>query len=65
MAAPRECSPQPSGQRAKHITICQYCRKRVYRQRNGAWYHYGNASMSCRPGEGSDRRAAPLEIEAR
>jgi nitrite reductase/ring-hydroxylating ferredoxin subunit len=46
------------------ITICCYCRKRVYRVRNGEWYHERNSSTSCRPGEGSDRRATPLEIEA-
>lgn len=45
------------------ITICQLCRKRIDRQRNGAWYHRHNSSVSCRPGEGSDRRAVPLEIE--
>ena len=48
---------------AKRITICQFCRKRIDRQRNGAWYHRHNSSVSCRPGEGSERRATPLEIE--
>ena len=48
-----------------HITICQLCRKRVFQVRNGEWYHERNASTSCRPGEGSDRRATPLEIPAR
>lgn len=52
---------QLSGQRA--ITICCYCRKRIYRVKNGEWYHVRNSSTSCRPGEGSDRRATPLEIE--
>lgn len=47
----------------KRITICQLCRKRVFQTRNGAWYHRRNGSVSCRPGEGSDRRATPLEIE--
>ena len=47
----------------KRITVCGYCRKLVYRERNGAWYHKRNCSTSCRPGEGSDRRAFPLEIE--
>ena len=51
---------QPSGQRA--ITVCCYCRKRVYRVRNGEWYHERGSSTSCKPGEGSDRRATPLEI---
>ena len=54
---------QPSGRQAERITICCYCRKRVYRQKDGTWYHYRNGSTSCRPGEGSDR-ATPLEIEA-
>ena len=49
----------------ERITICQLCRKRVYRVRNGEWYHERNSSTSCRPGEGSDRRATPLEITAR
>ena len=48
----------------RRITICCYCRKRICRQKNGEWYHERNASTSCRPGEGSDRRATPLEIEA-
>ena len=54
---------QPSGQRANRITICCYCRKRIFRIVNGEWYHKRNGSTSCRPGEGSDRRATPLEIE--
>lgn len=45
------------------ITICCYCRRRIYRVRNGEWYHEHNASVSCRPGEGSDRRATPIEVE--
>ena len=44
---------------------CCYCRHRIYRQRNGDWYHEHNGSVSCRPGEGSDRRAAPSVIPAR
>ena len=47
----------------KRITICCDCRKRIYRQKNGEWYHERNGSTSCRPGEGSDRRATPVEIE--
>jgi hypothetical protein len=47
---------------SKRITICCYCRKRVYRQKDGTWYHYRNGSRSCRPGEGSDKQATPLEI---
>ena len=38
---------------------CCYCWKRIYRQRNGAWYHVHNGSVACHPGEGSDRRATP------
>jgi hypothetical protein len=48
---------------AKRIVICCYCRKRIYRQKNGEWYHERNSSTSCKPGEGSDRRATPVEIE--
>src|SRR5215472_9928909 len=44
-------------------TRCGYCRQRIHQQRNGAWYHNHNASVSCRPGEGSDRRAFPLATE--
>ena len=47
---------------AKRITICQLCRRRVFRARNGEWYHNHNGSVSCRPGSGSGR-ATPLEIE--
>ena len=43
---------------------CGYCRKKITRQRNGAWYHDHNASVSCRPGEGSDRRAFPAGASA-
>lgn len=49
-------------ERTRRITICCYCRKRIYRVRNGEWYHERSASTSCRPGEGSGRRAAPVEI---
>jgi hypothetical protein len=49
----------------RRITICQFCRKRVYQTRDGAWYHRGNGSTSCRPGEGSERRALPIEIEVK
>jgi hypothetical protein len=47
-----------------YVMICQLCRRRIHRQRNGAWYHNHNASVSCRPGDGSGRKAVPL-IEAR
>lgn len=53
---------QPAGQRT--ITICQLCRKRVYKQVNGAWYHRYNGSEFCRPGDGTGRKAVPLTIEA-
>lgn len=49
----------------KRITICMFCRNRVYRVRNGEWYHQRNSSTSCKPGEGSERRAVPLEITVR
>jgi hypothetical protein len=53
---------QPPGQRT--ITICQLCSRRVYLLRNGEWYHRGNASAFCRPGDGSHRKAIPLRIKA-
>jgi hypothetical protein len=43
--------------------ICQLCRRRVHKQRNGAWYHDHNASRSCHPGDGSGRKAIPIEAE--
>jgi hypothetical protein len=52
-----------SNRPATRIVICQLCRKRVHRQRTGDWYHNHNASVSCRPGEGSGRRAVPFEVE--
>jgi hypothetical protein len=52
-----------TAQTTKRIVICQLCRKRVHKQRNGEWYHNRNGSVSCRPGEGSGRRAVPFEIE--
>lgn len=45
--------------------FCAYCRKRIHRQRNGAWYHDHNASVSCYPGEGSWKRATPVGVAAR
>lgn len=47
---------------SRRITICQICRKRVRKQRNGAWYHDRNSSESCYFGSGSSQRAVPLEI---
>jgi hypothetical protein len=48
---------------SRRITICQLCRRRVYRVRNGEWYHDRNASAFCHPGDGTGRKALPLEIE--
>ncbi len=45
--------------------ICQLCRKRLHRQRNGAWYHDHNASVSCHPGDGTGRQAIPLCLPGR
>jgi hypothetical protein len=54
-------------ERTKRIVICQLCRRRLFKVENpgpsGAWYHVRGGSVSCRPGEGSERRATPLEIE--
>lgn len=44
------------------IVICANCRKRLHRQRNGAWYHNHNASVSCHPAQVSSRRAEPREV---
>lgn len=43
---------------------CAYCRKPISMMRNGEWYHDRNASTSCKPGEGSDRRATPAAPKA-
>jgi hypothetical protein len=53
---------QPSGRR---VIICQLCRKRAYRVVNGEWYHRRNGSAFCDPGDGTKRRAVPLEITPR
>jgi hypothetical protein len=53
----------PTG-RGSRIIICANCRRRLHRQRDGSWYHAHNASVSCRPGEGSQWRAEPISIEA-
>ncbi len=42
--------------------ICQLCRKRVHKQRNGAWYHDRNSSEFCHPGDETGRKAVPLQI---
>ena len=44
--------------------FCANCRKRIHKQRNGAWYHDHNASVSCHPGQGRSGRAEPLTVEA-
>ena len=49
--------------RNRRIVICQLCRKRVMKMRNGEWYHRHNASAFCRPGDGTGRKAVPFEIE--
>ena len=46
------------------ITICQLCRKRVHRVRNGEWYHDRNSSAFCDHTDGMGRKAVPLEIKA-
>lgn len=39
---------------------CIHCRRAIYRQRDGSWYHLHNGSTACRPGLGlSDLRAEP------
>lgn len=69
MSEYRGCSCGPDNQPHLHtvflVCICQLCRRRVFRQRNGAWYHRHNGSVACRPGEGSDARATPLQVEPR
>jgi hypothetical protein len=44
---------------------CGYCYKKIRMQRNGAWYHDHNASVSCNPGSGSDRKAFPAPARDR
>lgn len=31
-------------------TYCTYCHRAIHQQRNGEWYHSGNASVKCKPG---------------
>jgi hypothetical protein len=54
---------QQSGKQPERIVVCCYCRKRIFRVKNGEWYHVRNSSTSCNPQAGSDRRATPVEIE--
>jgi hypothetical protein len=44
---------------------CGYCFKPIMLMRNGEWYHVRKSSTSCKPGEGSDRRAFPAAERAR
>lgn len=44
------------------MICCANCGKRIFRARNDDWYHSHNASVSCRPGEGSENRADPMEV---
>lgn len=46
-------------------TYCHYCRKRIFKAKNGDWYHVRSGSVSCSPGAGSDRRALPAAGDAR
>jgi hypothetical protein len=36
-------------------TYCTYCFRPIGRQRDGAWYHEHNASVSCKPGWNSTK----------
>jgi hypothetical protein len=47
------------------MAICQLCHKRVFRVKNGEWYHQHNASAFCRPGDGTHRKVVLLRIETR
>lgn len=38
-----------------NVVRCAYCRRAIHKQRNGEWYHTGNASVSCRPGWTSNK----------
>jgi hypothetical protein len=44
--------------------VCGYCRMRIYRVRNGEWYHTNNSSVSCSLGSGDGRKAFPAAVEA-
>jgi hypothetical protein len=43
---------------------CCYCHRAIYMVVSGDWYHDHNASVSCYPGAGSDRRATPAGVRA-
>lgn len=49
---------------ARKRVICASCRRLLHMQRNGAWYHNHNGSVSCYPGQGSEKRANPIRVEA-
>lgn len=51
---------QPSGRR---VIICQLCRRRVHRQRDGSWYHNRTASQFCNWPNGNGNKAVSLEIK--
>ena len=36
------------------VHLCAYCRRKIHKQRNGAWYHTHSASVRCRPGWGGN-----------
>lgn len=38
---------------------CAECDQPIFKGGDGAWYHRRNASVSCDPGSGSDKRARP------
>lgn len=48
--------PEPRTTKVK--PRCTFCRRPIYKTRNGAWYHERNASVSCNPGL-SGNRATP------
>jgi hypothetical protein len=42
--------------------ICASRRRPLHMQRNDAYYHDHNASVSCYPGTGSSKRANPIRV---
>jgi hypothetical protein len=44
------------------VVICQLCRRRVHRLRDGSWYHDRNSSWFCYPGDGTKRKAIPVHL---
>lgn len=44
----------------KKMIRCRNCRREIFLTRCDGWYHSGNASTACRPGDGNpNRRAEP------